>query len=62
LFPQNFRKHHNRLKIWQVLAEGMGRLLVDGSPGNDFVDVAKPRAAWTGGEIQDFSTGIINQL
>eukprot|EP00438_Fugacium_kawagutii_P000974 Skav221637 [mRNA] locus=scaffold335:13740:26851:+ [translate_table: standard] len=26
----------------EVLVEGMGKLLVDGSPGNDFVDAAKP--------------------
>lgn len=30
----------------QVMVEGMGRLLVDGSPGNDFVHGAKPMAAW----------------
>ncbi|CAK9016222.1 Ureidoacrylate amidohydrolase RutB [Durusdinium trenchii] len=29
-------------RIGQVMVEGMGRLLVDGSPGNDFVDAAKP--------------------
>ena len=28
----------------QVMVEGMGRLLVNGSPGNDFVDGAKPKA------------------
>eukprot|EP00434_Breviolum_minutum_P045527 symbB.v1.2.040837.t1/scaffold7564.1/size12692/1 len=29
-------------RIGKVMVEGMGRLLVDGSPGNDFVDGAKP--------------------
>jgi len=29
-------------RIGEVMVEGMGRLLVDGSPGNDFVDAAKP--------------------
>eukprot|EP00931_Biecheleriopsis_adriatica_P117683 TRINITY_DN93181_c0_g1_i1.p1 TRINITY_DN93181_c0_g1~~TRINITY_DN93181_c0_g1_i1.p1 ORF type:complete len:289 (-),score=74.82 TRINITY_DN93181_c0_g1_i1:40-846(-) len=29
-------------RIGDVLVEGMGQLLVDGSPGNEFVDAAKP--------------------
>ena len=35
-------------RIGQVMVEGMGRLLVDGSPGNDFVDGAKPKATRQG--------------
>ena len=30
------------LFLGQVLQEGMGRLLIDGSPGNEIVDVVKP--------------------
>mmetsp|Transcript_51214 Transcript_51214/g.122698 ORF Transcript_51214/g.122698 Transcript_51214/m.122698 type:complete len:269 (-) Transcript_51214:120-926(-) len=29
-------------RIGEVLQEGMGRLLIDGSPGNEIVDVVKP--------------------
>mmetsp|Transcript_84449 Transcript_84449/g.149415 ORF Transcript_84449/g.149415 Transcript_84449/m.149415 type:complete len:275 (-) Transcript_84449:123-947(-) len=29
-------------QIGDVMVEGMGKLLVDGSPGNEFVDAAKP--------------------
>lgn len=29
-------------RVGEVMVEGMGRLLVDGSPGNDFVEPARP--------------------
>ena len=44
--------------VSQVLAEGMGRLLVDGSPGNDFVDGAKPRAAWLHRTLAEKTRGL----
>lgn len=31
-------------RVGEVMAQEMGRLLVDGSPGNDFIDAAKPLA------------------